>query len=213
MYRQTAPVGVRSAPERGGQPPLLSYTRLMKCLPFAALLACLAPPLAQAQVWRCETDSGVPLYQNTAGPGCKPLDLPVITTIPAPQGARAPAATAPSPRATASGAGTASTPGASAAGASGSQGAASASAFPRVDPGAQRTRDLERRRILEEEFSKEEGRLKELRAEFRDGEPERRGDERNYQRYLDRVQRLKDDIARTESAMASLKRELAGLRD
>ena len=185
----------------------------MKFLQLAAMFACLVPQLAQAQVWRCETDSGVPLYQNTPGPSCKPLDLPVITTIPAPPAARAPAAAATSPRGPASNAGATSSPGAPAAGAGGSQGAAAAAAFPKVDPGAQRTRDLERRRILEEELSKEELRLRELRAEFRDGEPERRGDERNYQRYLDRVQRLKDDIARTESAMASLKRELAGLRD
>ena len=91
--------------------------------------------------------------------------------------------------------------------------ASGATAFPKVDPAEQRVRDLERRRILSEELRKEEARLAELRAEFRDGEPERRGDERNYQKYLDRVQRLKDEIARTESAMASLKRELAGLRD
>jgi len=74
-------------------------------------------------------------------------------------------------------------------------------------------RDLERRRILAEELRKEESRMAELRAEYREGDPERRGDERNYQKYLDRVQRLKDDLARTESAISSLKRELAGLRD
>ena len=91
--------------------------------------------------------------------------------------------------------------------------ASGATAFPKVDPAEQRVRDLERRRILSEELRKEEARLAELRAEFRDGEPERRGDERNYQKYLDRVQRLKDEIARTESAMASLKREHAGLRE
>ena len=58
-----------------------------------------------------------------------------------------------------------------------------------------------------------EARLGELRAEFNGGEPERRGDERNYQKYVDRVQRLKDDIARTESSVSSLKREMTSLRD
>lgn len=82
-----------------------------------------------------------------------------------------------------------------------------------MDPAEQRVRDLERRRILSEELRKEEARMAELRAEYRDGEPERRGDERNYQKYLDRIQRLKDELARSESAIASLKRELANLRD
>jgi hypothetical protein len=162
----------------------------------------------------------VPLYQNSGGPRCKPLDLPVITTIPAPSVPR------PSPAQSMRGAvgGAAAVSGVPAAGASAAPGsgqaaspatgsASGATAFPKVDPAEQRVRDLERRRILSEELRKEEARLAELRAEFRDGEPERRGDERNYQKYLDRVQRLKDEIARTESAMASLKRELAGLRD
>jgi len=158
---------------------------------------CAVPLLAGAQIYQCDTDSGVPLYQNSPGPRCAPLDLPNLTTIPAPvlpPAANAPRAAPPK-----------SAVGASAAPASGG--------FPRVEASAQRARDLDRRRILEDELRKEEGRLAELRAEFKDGEPERRGDERNYQKYLDRVARLKDDIARSESALASLRRELTSLRD
>ncbi len=172
------------------------YTETMN-LPFV-LVASLAalPTIAQAQVWRCETDSGVLLYQNFGGPRCKQLDLPVMMTLPAqqppPGGAPAPVR----PAATAA-------PGSS---------SSAATAFPKVDPAAQRVRDQERREILDAELRKEEARLAELRAEFQNGEPERRGDERNYQRYLDRVQRLKDEIARTESSIGSLRRELAGLR-
>ncbi len=161
-----------------------------------------ATPLAvQAQVWRCETDSGVTLYQNFGGPRCKPLDLPVITTLPAPQ--PVPAPSAPS--------GARTPAGGPATGAAAGAGTGAA-AFPRVDPAAQRARDQERRDILESELRKEESRLGELRAEFQNGEPERRGDERNYQRYLDRVQRLRDEIARAESSIASIRRELAGIR-
>jgi predicted RNase H-like nuclease (RuvC/YqgF family) len=82
-----------------------------------------------------------------------------------------------------------------------------------VDTGAQRARDSDRRKILEDELKKEEMRLAELRSEFNGGEPDRRGDERNYQRYLDRVQRLKDEIARSESSVSSLRREMAALKD
>lgn len=83
----------------------------------------------------------------------------------------------------------------------------------RVDAGAQRGRDNDRRRILEDELASEEKRLADLRQEFNNGEPERRGDERNYQRYLDRVERLKADIARSEANVESLKRELGSARN
>jgi hypothetical protein len=81
----------------------------------------------------------------------------------------------------------------------------------KVPPAEQKTRDGEARRILEAELQKEETRLEELKREYNNGEPERRGDERNYQRYLDRVAALKADIARKEGDVAALKRELAKL--
>ncbi|MFN7644877.1 MAG: DUF4124 domain-containing protein [Burkholderiales bacterium] len=164
--------------------------------PACLLLAAIAsiPVAAQAQVWRCESPGGGVEYSNNASSSrdarCRAVDLPNLTTIPAPK--------LPAQSGAAKG-GAAATP--------------SPAGFPRVDAGAQRARDLDRRRILEDELRKEEARLGELRAEFNGGEPERRGDERNYQRYLDRVQRLKDDIARSESSVASLKREMIPLRD
>ncbi|HPA91442.1 MAG TPA: DUF4124 domain-containing protein, partial [Quisquiliibacterium sp.] len=77
----------------------------------------------------------------------------------------------------------------------------------------QRARDNDRRRILEEEMRKEEAKLAEIRKEYNNGEPDRLGSERNYQRYLDRVQRLKDDIARSEANIATIKKELSAIRD
>lgn len=79
----------------------------------------------------------------------------------------------------------------------------------RVEPDAQRARDTEARRILEGELRREEERLEALRKDYNNGEPERRGDERNYQRYLDRVAQMKASIQRAESDIAALKRELA----
>jgi hypothetical protein len=81
----------------------------------------------------------------------------------------------------------------------------------RVDPADQRARDSEARRILEAELKREEERLAALRAEYNNGEPERQGSERNYQRYLDRVAQLKDGIERKEADVAAIKRELAKL--
>ena len=78
----------------------------------------------------------------------------------------------------------------------------------KVDTNEQRARDSDARRILESELRKEEEQLNNMRKDFNNGEPERRGDERNYQKYLDRVAETKAAIARKESDVAALKREL-----
>lgn len=80
---------------------------------------------------------------------------------------------------------------------------------PRNDAAAQRERDNDARGILESELKKTEARLAELVKEYNNGEPEKRGEEgRNYQKYLDRVTELKANIARAESDIAGIKREL-----
>lgn len=89
--------------------------------------------------------------------------------------------------------------------------AASRPADSKVDPAAQRERDSDARGILEAELRREEDRLAELKREYNNGEPERQGNERNYQRYLDRVAELKAAVARKESDIAAIKRELAKL--
>jgi hypothetical protein len=81
----------------------------------------------------------------------------------------------------------------------------------RVDESDQRARDNDARRILEDELRKEEIALAALKAEYNNGEPDRRGDEKNYQKYLDRTAELKAGIARKESDVAALKRELGKL--
>lgn len=76
----------------------------------------------------------------------------------------------------------------------------------------QRARDSDSRVILESELKKAESRLAELQKEFNNGEPEKQGIEsRNYQRYLDRVADMKDSIARQQSDIAGIKREIGRL--
>jgi len=82
----------------------------------------------------------------------------------------------------------------------------------RVDAQEQRVRDNDARRILEQELRKEEEALAALKKEYNNGEPERRGDERNYQKYVDRTAELKASVARKESDVAALKRELGKLQ-
>lgn len=151
----------------------------------------------QARIYRCEPAAGgPPVFQNTPGRNCKELDLPPLTTVPAP---RLPAAANRS----GSAAGASSAPTASAGRSDG---------FPRVGASEQRQRDSDRRRILEDELKREESRLTQIRKEYNGGEPERQGDERNYQKYLDRVERLKQDLQRSEGNVASLQRELDSVR-
>ena len=96
-------------------------------------------------------------------------------------------------------------------GPSAGSGAASRPAEARVDPAEQKARDTDSRRILASELRKEEERLAALQKEFNAGEPERRGDERNYQKYIERVAEMKTSIARKESDIASIKREISKL--
>lgn len=79
----------------------------------------------------------------------------------------------------------------------------------KVDPAEQRARDSDARRILEEELKKQQDALAALKKEYNDGQPERRGDEKNYQKYLDRVAEMKAAVARQEADVEALKRELA----
>lgn len=81
----------------------------------------------------------------------------------------------------------------------------------KVDPNDQRSRDSDARRILEDELRKEQDALAALKKEYNNGEPERQGDERNYQKYLDRVAEMKAALARKEADVEALKRELAKL--
>jgi Domain of unknown function (DUF4124) len=155
---------------------------------------------AKAEIYRCELANGVVEYNNTLTAGkdknCKKIDLPQITTIPAPK--------TPPPQATGSRPATAPTQTAA---------KSSPSDFPKVDSSTQKARDTDRRRIIEDELKKEESKLSELKKDYNGGEPERQGDERNFQKYLERVQKMKDDIARGESNVAALRKELGGVKE
>ena len=158
-------------------------------LPLVLLLAALHSHAQGASIWRCGNT-----YTNDAAQakaqGCKPMEGGNVTVV---EGTKvhntantrtsAPAASAPAAR----------------------------PASEKVDAADQKARDADARHILEAELKKAEARHAELLKEYNNGEPERRGDERNYQKYLDRVAELKAGIARNESDIAGLRRELGRL--
>ena len=173
------------------EPMKRSTNTLLIVLASAGALGLSAPGLAQAgTVYRCP---GPPvLYTDSLTPdeardrGCRTIEGAPVTVI---QGTR--------PRQGPAGAGN---------GAS-----APRPGDARIDPAAQRQRDSDARRILEDELRREEDKLAALKRDYNNGEPERRGDERNFQNYLDRVAQLKAAVARSESDAAAIRRELGKL--
>lgn len=89
--------------------------------------------------------------------------------------------------------------------------AASGGSGVRVDPVAQRARDSDARRILEGELRAEEEKLAVMQKEFNNGQPERQGDEKNFQKYIDRVAEMRAAIARKQTDIAALQREIKKL--
>ncbi|SER55418.1 hypothetical protein SAMN05421690_103724 [Nitrosomonas sp. Nm51] len=64
------------------------------------------------------------------------------------------------------------------------------------------------RQEIMQHISEETEVLENLKAEYKDGNPDRLGSERNYQRYLDRVDRLKKEIGFREANLQALQRQL-----
>ncbi len=96
-------------------------------------------------------------------------------------------------------------------GSSSSAGSTPGSPEGRVNAGNQKSRDADSRFILETELKKEEEALASLRKDYNNGQPERRGDERQSNKYNERVQSMKDALTRKEADVASIRRELAKL--
>ncbi len=155
---------------------------------LACSLLVALPASSQERVWRCGNE-----YTNNATiaqqKGCKVMEGGNVTVV---QGTKA------------SGGGSG--------GGSGSSAARAPAGSPRVEGVDQRARDGEARSVLEAELKKAEARQAELQKDYNNGEPEKQGSEgRNYQKYLDRVAEMKAELARNESDIAGIRREIGRL--
>ena len=156
------------------------------------LLLGLTATVAQAAgpdgIFVCVDADGHKTYQNSAeGSGCHRVDG-IVASIPSTE---LPRGAAPRP----------------------ARSLISPASFPRVDVNTQRVRDSDRRHILEEELRVEEKHLARLHEEFNHGQPMPVGDEVvGSVMYQDHVQRLYEDIERSEGNIASLRRELTPVR-
>ncbi|QKV53836.1 hypothetical protein [Comamonas antarctica] len=154
------------------------------------LLVLLSLPLlgslawSQSTIYRCGNE-----YTNNASrakeQGCKPVDGGHVTVI---HGAP-PATAVPSAPA-----------------------ARSNAPAPRADNAAQRARDSDARAILQGELAKSQERMAQLELEYNNGYPERTALElRNPQAHIERTASLKAQIARHQSDIDGLRREIARL--
>jgi hypothetical protein len=84
--------------------------------------------------------------------------------------------------------------------------------FPRVDPETQRLRDETRRKILENELQAEEKSLADAKAKLAEQESVRNGDERNYQKVVDRLMPYQETVDRHERNVMALQKELTRLQ-
>lgn len=169
---------------------------MKKTLITLLLIAATAPAAwAQDRIYRCGNE-----YTNNAQQakerGCKLVEGGNVTVV---QGTRPTGAATAAPAA-GTGAGPGTAP------------AASPPSAPRVATNDQKARDADARAILESELRKAEARHAELVKEYNGGAPERNAlDLRNPQRYMERTAELKASVARSESDIAGIKREIARL--
>jgi hypothetical protein len=163
---------------------------IMRCF-FAVSGLCLslAAGWAQAQqevtIWSCKDKEGrtsvTNLREDTVGKNCRVVQQSRVQVVPS------------------------TTPGAKA----GAK--APPTSFPKEDANARASAKARQREILEGELSQEEALLAKARKELNDQEAVRYGDERNYARVLERLQKYKDAVDLHEKNVESLRRELANL--
>lgn len=90
--------------------------------------------------------------------------------------------------------------------------ASTGAGFPRVSDADQEKRDSDRRKILESELAAEEKALEEARTALAQEDAVRHGNERNFQKKLDRLQPFQAKVELHERNVEALKRELSNLR-
>ena len=156
---------------------------------FLALPLCAGAAYAQGTqditIWSCRDKDGrthvTNLKEDTAGKNCKVVQQSRVQVVPA---------------ATQS-----------------SKGAAKPgpTVFPKEDANARAAAKSRQREILERELQREQTLLEQARKDLAEQESVRYGDERNYARVLERLQKYKDAVEVHEKNVESLRREIANL--
>lgn len=149
---------------------------------LALLLAAAALPAVAGTIYKCTDESGGTLISNTK------VDKSCKVVVSGPD------SSIPAPKAKSA----AANP--------------SPAGFPKVPEDAQKARDNDRRRILEQELAAEQKNLESARKDLAEQEATRTGDERNFQKVLDRLQPYKDRVGQHERNIEAINKELSVLR-
>lgn len=151
----------------------------------AALLLLIVPiaPVLTTTIYKCTDETGGTLISNSKiNKSCQAVVTGADSSIPAPK-TRSPATANPSP-----------------------------AGFPKVAEDTQKARDGDRRLILEQELATEQKNLESARKDLAEQEAVRGGDEKNYQRVIDRLQPYKDRVAQHERNIQAITKELSSVR-
>ncbi len=169
--------------------------KLHKLYLSAALLGLVALPVRADIMYECVDSAGHKSFSNIKSSDksarCTAMDLGPLTTV-APPATQGP-----------SSGGTPTKP---------STKTPTPPSFPKVDDGTQKSRDTDRRRILEGELALEQSALEQAKKELATQETTRNGDERNYQKVIDRVQKYKDTVALHARNVEAIQKEISNLR-
>jgi hypothetical protein len=165
-----------------GRCPDLNPMKMQLTLPLLILLLTATAAAHADTMYKCTDDSGVVLYTNQKGTGKN------CTVLGRDQSVSSVPASRSASRSTSPG------------------------DFPRVDGETQRGRDGDRRKILEQELATELENVDKSKAALAEQESIRNGDEKNYQRVLDRLQPFKDAVALHERNVEALRREMGNLK-
>lgn len=151
---------------------------------FAMLVATLTFPVIAQTIYKCTDDNGGTLISNTkVNKNCKVVSSSPESPISAPKARSSGAAATPTP-----------------------------AGFPRIQEDTQKARDTDRQRILEQELASEQRNLEQARKDLAEQEAVRSGDEKNYQRVLDRLQPYKERVSQHERNIEAIQKELGKLR-
>ncbi len=149
---------------------------------LATLLLVLALPASAQTIYRCTDANGGTLISNSrVDKSCKAVPVTPDSSLPAPRARQSGAAANPSP-----------------------------AGFPRVQEDAQKARDTDRKRILEQELAGEQRSLDQAQRELADQDSLRGRDASASA--LDRLQPYRDRVAQHERNIIAIQKELSGLR-
>ena len=139
---------------------------------------------AMADIFKCVDDQGKVTYTNSrTSKGCSTLSRDLpVSSVPAPPSSSRSASSTDS------------------------------GGFPKVSEDTQRSRDSDRKQILTQELSAEEKSLEGAKKALAEQEAVRYGDEKNYQKVLDRLQPFKEKVELHQRNVDALKREIGALR-